>query len=84
MSSALLTFELARLLGLEENNEATDRDKLVLRLLTPICKLYTAKQSVRCMSEGLEAIGGLGYLEDTGLPSMMRDAQVWSCHSPSP
>jgi len=28
------------------------------------------------MSEGLECIGGQGYIEDTGLPSMLRDAQV--------
>ena len=27
-------------------------------------------------SEGLECFGGMGYLEDTGLPSILRDAQV--------
>ena len=27
-------------------------------------------------SEGLESFGGQGYIEDTGLPSLMRDAQV--------
>lgn len=27
-------------------------------------------------SEGLECFGGQGYIEDTGLPGIMRDAQV--------
>ncbi len=27
-------------------------------------------------SEGLESFGGQGYIEDTGLPGLMRDAQV--------
>lgn len=28
------------------------------------------------VSEGLEAIGGQGYIEDTGYPTIFRDAQV--------
>ena len=28
------------------------------------------------LSEGLESFGGAGYLEDTGLPVLLRDAQV--------
>lgn len=29
-------------------------------------------------SEGLEAFGGQGYIEDTGLPNLLRDSQVLS------
>jgi len=47
-----------------------------LRLLTPITKLYTAKQSMQVSSEGQESFGGQGYIEDTGIPGLMRDAQV--------
>lgn len=32
------------------------------------------------MSEGLESFGGQGYIEDTGLPGLLRDAQVRSMH----
>jgi hypothetical protein len=46
--------------------------------LTPIAKLYTAKQAVATCSEVLEAFGGAGYIEDTGLPRLLRDAQVLS------
>lgn len=42
----LLTFEIIRLLGLEETECATKDDRNILRLFTPICKLYTAKQVV--------------------------------------
>jgi hypothetical protein len=39
-------------------------------------KLTTAKQAVAVASETLEAFGGAGYVEDTGLPLLLRDAQV--------
>ncbi|XP_018411012.1 PREDICTED: acyl-CoA dehydrogenase family member 11-like [Nanorana parkeri] len=72
----LLLMEVARLLGLEETNMATEQDQHLLRLLTPVAKLYTGKQAVAVISEGLECFGGQGYMEDTGLPAMLRDAQV--------
>ncbi|KAG8596626.1 hypothetical protein GDO81_001997 [Engystomops pustulosus] len=71
-----LLMETARLLGLEETNMATEQDQHLLRLLTPIAKLYTGKQAVAVISEGLECFGGQGYMEDTGLPAILRDAQV--------
>ncbi|KAM4809857.1 acyl-CoA dehydrogenase family member 11-like [Rhinophrynus dorsalis] len=72
----LLLMEVARLLGLEETNMATEQDQHLLRLLTPVAKLYTGKQALGVISEGLECFGGQGYMEDTGLPAMLRDAQV--------
>ncbi|XP_029474907.1 acyl-CoA dehydrogenase family member 11-like isoform X2 [Rhinatrema bivittatum] len=72
----LLMMEVARLLGLEETNMATEQDRHILRLLTPLAKLYTGKQAISIVSEGLECFGGQGYMEDTGLPAMLRDAQV--------
>ena len=64
------------LLGLQDSGAAGDSDLLLLRLLTPIGKLYTAKQAVSVVSEGLESFGGQGYIEDTGIPGLLRDAQV--------
>ncbi|XP_019362282.1 PREDICTED: acyl-CoA dehydrogenase family member 11-like isoform X1 [Gavialis gangeticus] len=72
----LLLMEIARLLGLEETSMASERDQLLLRLLTPVAKLYTGKQAIAVISEGLECFGGQGYMEDTGLPVALRDAQV--------
>ncbi len=41
-------------------------------------KLTTARQAVAGCSELLECFGGAGYVEDTGLPVLLRDAQVLS------
>jgi alkylation response protein AidB-like acyl-CoA dehydrogenase len=71
-----LVFHAAELLGRQECGVATPGDSALLRLLTPIVKLMTAKQAVAVASEALEAFGGAGYIEDTGLPRLLRDAQV--------
>jgi len=52
------TFFAVHLLGKAECNTATKVDVGLLRLLTPLVKLYTAKQSVRVISEAMEALGG--------------------------
>jgi hypothetical protein len=72
----LLTFRAIELLGREEAGLATESELLLLRLLQPILKLLTAKQAVAHASEVLEAFGGAGYVEDTGLPVLLRDGQV--------
>ncbi|MCO5142521.1 MAG: acyl-CoA dehydrogenase family protein [Oligoflexia bacterium] len=76
--SFVLTFELIRLLGREECGLATEEDKAILRLLTPIAKLYTAKVAVAVTSEVVECFGGAGYIEDVGIAKYLRDAQVFS------
>ena len=72
----LLAFELVELMGRAECDEIDDRQRALLRLITPIAKLLTAKQAVSVVSECIEAFGGAGYVEDTGLPTLMRDTQV--------
>ncbi|XP_071964076.1 acyl-CoA dehydrogenase family member 11-like isoform X1 [Antedon mediterranea] len=74
----LMVMEIGRLLGLEDCGEASDDELDMLRLLTPLAKLYTGKQAVSVASEALECFGGQGYIEDTGLPVFLRDAQVLS------
>ncbi|MGH8373251.1 MAG: acyl-CoA dehydrogenase family protein, partial [Gammaproteobacteria bacterium] len=73
-----LVFELAVLVGREETGVATEAEKALLRLLTPVAKLYTGKQAIAVASEVLECFGGQGYIEDTGLPALLRDCQVLS------
>ena len=73
-----LVFRVAELIGKEEVGEASADELAVLRLLTPVVKLYTARQAIASASEVLEAFGGAGYVEDTGLPRLLRDAQVLS------
>jgi putative acyl-CoA dehydrogenase len=77
-SSTMLALFLARLLGKEECGQSDAMDEALLRLLTPVAKLYTAKQSISSASEHIEMFGGLGYLEDSNIPVMLRNAQVLS------
>ena len=72
----LLAFRVVELLGRIESGEATKDEELLSRLLTPIGKLTTGKQAVAVASEALESFGGAGYVNDTGLPKLLADAQV--------
>ncbi|MGZ6133166.1 MAG: acyl-CoA dehydrogenase family protein [Myxococcaceae bacterium] len=74
----LLTFRLVELLGKVEAGEATDWERRLVRTLQPVAKLITGKQAVAHASEVLESFGGAGYVEDTGIPVLLRDAQVLS------
>lgn len=73
-----LAFRTVELLGREETGEATTHELRLLRVLTPLTKLCTGKQAVLGASEAVECFGGAGYVEDTGLPRLLRDAQVLS------
>jgi len=71
-----LMLDLARLVGLDDVGRLGQEDELLLRLMMPVAKMYTGKMVVATVSEGLECFGGQGYIEDTGLPGLLRDAQV--------
>ncbi|MBT2115932.1 acyl-CoA dehydrogenase family protein [Dyella sp. LX-66] len=73
-----LSFEVAHLLGRAEHRAATPDEAALLRLLTPLAKLWTGKLAISICSEALECFGGAGYIEDTGLPQLLRDAQVYA------
>jgi acyl-CoA dehydrogenase len=72
----LLTFHAVEQLGRQEAGELDAAGEASLRLLHPLAKLTTARQAVAGASEVLEAFGGVGYVEDSGLPELLRDAQV--------
>jgi alkylation response protein AidB-like acyl-CoA dehydrogenase len=74
----LLSFRAAELLGKMEAGTATEEDLLLQRLVTPLAKLTTGRQAVHVTSEVVEGFGGAGYVEDTGLPRLLADAQVLS------
>ena len=71
-----LSFYLVELIGRDESGDLSPADADLLRLLTSIAKLTTGRQAVAVASEVLEAHGGAGYVEDTGLPLLLRDSQV--------
>jgi acyl-CoA dehydrogenase len=70
-----LAFRSVQLIGILERGHE-DQAERVARALIPIAKLTTGKQAVAVTSEAIEACGGAGYVEDTGLPRILADAQV--------
>jgi hypothetical protein len=72
-----LALYVAELQGKAEHGLLDDRHRLLLRLLIPLTKLCTAKQALAGISEIVEGFGGAGYIEDTGIPVLLRDAQVF-------
>lgn len=70
-------FHVAETLQSYEDNFPSSNE-LYLRALTPLVKLFTAKEAVRNVSEGLECFGGVGYMENSGIPVILWDTQVYT------
>ncbi|MEA2498421.1 MAG: hypothetical protein QOH26_826 [Actinomycetota bacterium] len=71
-----LVLRSAELTGRVESDIATDDERNVLRGLTPITKLATARWAVAGTAEAMECLGGVGYCEDSGLPALVRNTHV--------
>lgn len=68
----IFLFECVKLL--QQIDHIRYENKKELRLMTPVLKLFTAKEAMRVASEGLESFGGLGYMENSRIPQILRDA----------
>jgi hypothetical protein len=67
-----LCFALLGRVEVDADAEAAD----LLRLAATVAKAATAKLAVASASEYVECFGGNGFIEDTGVPRLLRDAQV--------
>ena len=54
-------------MGKVECNVASEEEELRLRMLTPAAKAFAAHYSTIAMEECLAALGGMGYMEETGI-----------------
>jgi alkylation response protein AidB-like acyl-CoA dehydrogenase len=71
-----LVFEAIALLDKAEAGQASTREELALRVLTPLIKYHTAREAVDTASYCAELLGGNGYIEEWPVARFMRDAQV--------
>ncbi|MBW3605471.1 MAG: acyl-CoA dehydrogenase family protein [Actinobacteria bacterium] len=55
-----------------------ERERLFARLAVPVSKYWTTKRSVAAVAEALECLGGNGYVEESGLPRLYREAPLYS------
>ncbi|ORY43403.1 hypothetical protein BCR33DRAFT_717622 [Rhizoclosmatium globosum] len=68
-------FYVVGLLGKSENGGNVE-DGVMLRFLTPVMKAFVSKMSNAGISECMEALGGVGYIEETGVSTILRDQAV--------
>ena len=79
-AATAFTQEAGRLLSERERAEraadSADHEYRLLRLLTPIAKLRTARMAIDTASYAMEIQGGNGYVNDFVTNRLLRDAQV--------
>lgn len=71
-----LVMKCCELTGRVEHGTASDHDLALLRGLTPVTKLATARWAVAGAAEAMEAVGGVGYCEDSTIPALVRNTHV--------
>jgi acyl-CoA dehydrogenase len=75
-AAVALVLRCCELTGRVEADRATEDEIAVLRGLTPITKLATARWAVAGAAEAMEAIGGVAYCEDSYFPALVRNTHV--------
>ncbi|MFE1271069.1 acyl-CoA dehydrogenase family protein [Streptomyces sp. NPDC058758] len=75
--------EAATVLGMRlaaAYDSGTERDLALLRIAVPAAKYWVTKRCVPVVAEALECLGGNGYVEESGLPRLLRESplnSVW-------
>ncbi|WP_030766146.1 acyl-CoA dehydrogenase family protein [Streptomyces sp. NRRL F-2664] len=58
------------------NDAATDQERAFLRLAVPAAKYWVTKRCTPMVAEALECLGGNGYVEESGLPRLLRESPL--------
>ncbi|MGP8214169.1 MAG: acyl-CoA dehydrogenase family protein [Bacteroidia bacterium] len=62
--------------ALDLADSGNEREKQLFRMIVPMSKKWSAEAGVYITRESMELMGGLGYIEDTVIPKIMRDVMV--------
>ncbi|MER7762344.1 acyl-CoA dehydrogenase family protein [Streptomyces sp. NPDC097619] len=54
----------------------TEQERALLRLAVPAAKYWVTKRCTPVVGEALECLGGNGYVEESGLPRLLREAPL--------
>jgi putative acyl-CoA dehydrogenase len=71
-AATLLAFRLARAF----DRPADERERLLARILTPVAKYWVCKRINAFAVEAMECLGGSGYVEESPLARLYREAPV--------
>ncbi|MFJ2059021.1 acyl-CoA dehydrogenase family protein [Streptomyces sp. NPDC087908] len=58
-----------------EGGEA-ERERALLRIAVPAAKYWVTKRCTPVVAEALECLGGNGYVEESGMPRLLRESPV--------
>ncbi|MFF9143762.1 acyl-CoA dehydrogenase family protein [Streptomyces sp. NPDC014861] len=71
--------EAATVLGMRlaaAYDSGTERERALLRIAVPAAKYWVTKRCVPVVAEALECLGGNGYVEESGLPRLLRESPL--------
>lgn len=54
----------------------TDQERAFLRIAVPVAKYWVTKRCTPMVAEALECLGGNGYVEESGLPRLLRESPL--------
>ncbi|MGW7028072.1 acyl-CoA dehydrogenase family protein [Streptomyces xanthophaeus] len=57
-------------------DSGTEQEKAFLRLAVPAAKYWVTKRCTPMVAEALECLGGNGYVEESGLPRLLRESPL--------
>ncbi|MGW0892396.1 isovaleryl-CoA dehydrogenase [Saccharopolyspora sp. NPDC002578] len=69
---------LALRLAAAVDGQADPAERALLRLALPAAKFHVCKRASTAVAESLECLGGNGYVEESGLPRLYREAPLMS------
>ncbi|MCX4904547.1 acyl-CoA dehydrogenase family protein [Streptomyces sp. NBC_00878] len=83
LADLALESEAATTLGLRlaaAYDDGSEQERAFLRLAVPAAKYWVTKRCTPVVAEALECLGGNGYVEESGLPRLLRESplnSVW-------
>ncbi|MEU7405429.1 acyl-CoA dehydrogenase family protein [Streptomyces sp. NPDC044948] len=79
-SEAATTLGLRLAAALDAAEDGDERERALLRLAVPAAKYWVTKRCAPLVVEAAECLGGNGYVEESGLPRLVRESplnSVW-------
>ena len=66
--------------AMDADAPGAERERAFLRITVPVAKYWVTKRCTPVVAEALECLGGNGYVEESGLPRLLRESplnSVW-------
>jgi putative acyl-CoA dehydrogenase len=75
-SEAATTLALRLAAAYDAADAGDERERALLRLAVPAAKYWVTKRCTPHVAEALECLGGNGYVEESGLPRLLRESPL--------